>query len=78
MPTVPVIWLLLVALTVSSFGLSGAAGRAGLAPTVLVLGVLKAGLVAWYFMGVRSAHPLWRFALAVLVSVPMTLVALLA
>ncbi len=74
MKTIPLVWTLLVALTVASFALA-AAGAPGEAHAVLLLGALKAGLVAWYFMGLRAAHPLWRFALGALVAAPLLVVA---
>ncbi|MGB2832088.1 MAG: cytochrome C oxidase subunit IV family protein [Methylotenera sp.] len=56
-----VIWLVLVVLTMMTFGL-GEAGMSGKAVmlTLLAITMVKSQLVANYFMGLRRTKFLWR------------------
>ncbi|HEU4708572.1 MAG TPA: cytochrome C oxidase subunit IV family protein [Methylophilaceae bacterium] len=55
------IWLLLVALTLTTFsiGQSGPAGS-GAMLAVLLIALVKGQMVANYFMGLRRVHTGWR------------------
>lgn len=71
-------WIALILLSVSSFSLS----EAGRAPTaaLFILGAaaLKACLVGWQFMGLRSAHLAWKVAFPLLLAATLGFVSLLS
>ena len=55
-----IIWILLVALSATSFSIAG--GSATVA--ILIAAGVKSTLVGWQFMELYAAHPIWRAALA--------------
>lgn len=66
-------WLLLLTLTVVSYCIDGRSA-AGL---ILIAAGVKATMVGWQFMELRSAHPIWRLALAAVLTGVLALVYLL-
>lgn len=61
-------WLALIALTLTSFALSETSGvRAAVLP-ILLAAMVKASLVAFQFMELRSAHPVWKAAFSALLA----------
>lgn len=56
-----IIWLVLVALTMTTFSLgeAGMSGK-GVMLTLLAITMVKSQLVANYFMGLRKTRLLWR------------------
>jgi cytochrome c oxidase subunit IV len=56
-----IIWLVLVALTLTTFSLgeAGLSGK-GVMLTLLAITMIKSQLVANYFMGLRKTRLLWR------------------
>jgi len=56
-----IIWLVLVALTLTTFSLgeAGLSGK-GIMLTLLAITMIKSQLVANYFMGLRKTRLLWR------------------
>ena len=64
------VWLALLVLSVASFAISGHA----IGGLVLAAGGLKAAMVAWQFMELRTAHLAWPVGLATLLFVALGLV----
>ena len=71
------IYLLLVALTVITWGI-GKAGLTGPGPALLVLGfaLLKGQLIGDWFMGLRFVSGPWRWVIVVWLLIPGLLIAL--
>lgn len=61
-----VTWLCLVALTCASFALSHEVGRRAAVLPILLAALVKASLVAFQFMDLRSAHVAWKVAFGAL------------
>lgn|GEM_PF-720345 len=55
-------WLALVTLTLTSFALSETSGARAAVLPILLAAMVKASLVAFQFMELRSAHPVWKAA----------------
>jgi caa(3)-type oxidase subunit IV len=60
-PAATVVWVVLIALT----GVTYSAGKLAFTGPLLVFGVLaiallKGYLIAWHYMGLAEASPLWR------------------
>lgn len=70
-------WAALLLLSVSNFSASEAAHGNVAAALILSTAGLKAGLVGWQFMELRSAHVVWRLALFGLLAIVLGLVYLL-
>lgn len=66
--TSTLIWIALVALTLTSFALSEGSSARGAAVPILIVAGVKASLVGFGFMELRSAHPAWKAAFASLVT----------
>lgn len=67
-------WIVLILLSVVSYLLGGRDA----ALFVLLAAGIKAGLVGWQFMELRTAHPVWNVGLLSILAVVLGLVALLA
>ena len=67
------VWLALLGLSVASFVISGHA----VGSLVLAAAGLKAAMVAWQFMELRTAHLAWPVGLATLLVVALGLVYLI-
>ena len=70
------IWIALILLSASSFSVSGK----GTMATVIILGAagVKAGLVGWRFMELRTAHVAWKLAFPILLFGTVGLLCLLS
>jgi hypothetical protein len=71
-------WILLLGLTVAASTLSRT--TAGHGPMVVVLGLalVKAALVGWQFMDLRTAHIVWKSAFLLLLTGMVGVICLLA
>lgn len=72
------IWIALMLLSASSFSVSGTAR--GITAALIILGAagVKAGLVGWQFMELRSAHLAWKLAFPILLVGTLGLICLLS
>ena len=72
------IWAALLLLSASSFSVSGTTQGAVATATILGAAGVKAALVGWQFMELRSAHLAWKLALPVLLVGTLGLICLLS
>ena len=72
------IWIALVLLSASSFWLSGTPQGATVAITILGAAGVKATLVGWQFMELRSAHLAWKLGFPLLLVGTLGLICLLS
>ena len=70
MNTNTAVWVALLGLTVVSFSISGHAFES----LVLVTAGLKAAMVAWNFMELRTAHLVWKLGVGALITLALGLV----
>lgn len=69
------IWAALMLLTALSYSLGEKVSASGF---ILLLAGVKFTLVAWQFMELRKAHPLWQMALAALLMLILVVGGMLA
>ena len=72
------VWIALLVLSVSSFSIGGVAGKGTAAAFLLAAAGVKAGMVGWQFMDLRSAHRAWPAAMFALLLGMLGLLAVLA
>ena len=68
------VWIILVLLSAVSYSLGGGGAMA----FILAAAGIKAGLVGWQFMELRTAHPVWNAGLLSILAAVLGLVYLLA
>lgn len=72
------IWIALMLLSASSFSVSESARGATASVIILSVAGVKAGLVGWQFMELRTAHLAWKLAFAILLAGTLGLICLLS